>query len=134
MAKINFNRDESGKFKKKEGSFKSEGHFGTYEDMMKERAQKLPEMIKEIEKFFENWNGETVILVRTQEDENGDAIGHHEAIMGVDKAENLMGIAKHLRGTQETIIEQITANGDPKVLAAMALNMLKEMLEDGKKS
>ena len=124
---LNNDRDEKGRFKKS----KVDKHHGTYEDMINERKKRLPEMSKEIEKFFDDWDGGTVLVVKVSYDENGDGIGAHEAILGVDKPENLMGLAKHLKEhTIGHIIEHVSDNSDPKTMLKIALKELEDLLND----
>lgn len=125
MAKINLNRDSNGRFKKNS----TEVHVGSYEDMIKERERRLPEMIKEIEKFLENWHGGAILIVTVEHDENGDGVGHHEAILGVDKPENLLDLAKNISSTPERIIEHVVHTSNPRDLMKMALESLKDLME-----
>lgn len=56
--------------------------------------------------------------------------GSYVAIMGVDKPQGLLKLSKGLHIASEEVVENVVKNGDPKALASLAVDMLKEMLED----
>lgn len=124
--KLNFN----GKEDEKKIKNKTQVEMGSYVDMLKSREKRMPEMQKEIQEFFDNWSGETIIMVKTENDENGDPIGCHQVIMGVDKPTVLLSLARHLDHTQEHIMEQLMESGDPKLLATMAVDMMRDLLKE----
>ena len=122
--------------KKDLGSKKTEVHTGSYEQMQKTKAQKLPEILKEVEKLFEKYEGGGVAIVMNQYDENGDVEGNTIAIMGVDKPQGLIRLAKGLHVASEEVIDNLTTSGNPAALAGAVVEMLRDLLEDhnGKKS
>lgn len=123
--KLNFNGKDG-----KKGYRKTDVRIGSYEDMLKERERRMPEMQAELQKLFDNWSGETIIIIKAENDENGDPTGHHELILGVDKPTVLLGMMKHLDQTQETLMHSLVENGDPRMLMAMAADMMKDILKE----
>lgn len=115
---------------KPKGSRKTEHHSGTFEDMIKQRAAKTPEILKEIEHQFEDYAGGGVAIVINTYDENGDCDGHKVAIMGVDKPQGLIKLAKGLHTASEEVIENLAENSSPAAMLEAAMEMMKEIQEN----
>lgn len=129
--KLNFNNGNN------EKNNRTEVEVGSYEDMIKSRKRRMPEMEANIQELFENWSGETVVILKAEVDENGYPKGCHQLIVGVDRPQVIMKLIHQLDDTQEALMNSLIAGGDPRVLASMALDMLKDIFKEdsnGKKN
>lgn len=100
MAKINLNKGKDGKNKKILGM-----SGGSYEDLIKKRKEMLPKLQKDIEDFFEDWNGEVFAIVRVNEDENGDPIGANISMGGAGTSESQIALSKALEEASNDAIK-----------------------------
>lgn len=77
---------------------------GGYEKLVETRKKELPQIEEQVQKMFENYNGEVMAVIRIYEDENGDPEAGETFIGGVSGAASSMALAakldeagKHLR-------------------------------------
>jgi len=114
---------------KPKGTRNTKKHYGNYEDMLKNKAKQLPKIQAEIQELFKDYDGGGVGIVINTYDENGDVDGHKVAILGVDKPGGLIKLAKGLHMASEECVETLTKNGDPEMLMAAAMEMMKEIVD-----
>ena len=120
--KAKFNSDNSKDKKAKSGMF-----HGDYETMLKERQKKLPELEAAVQEVLNDWNGETLCVIKIHEDENGDPSGQHVFIGGVSKLGGQLALGKVLINTADGIRDRLLdiIKDDP----SKAREVLGEMLE-----
>lgn len=102
---------------------------GNYEAMLKFRAKKLPEIQKEIQDLFKDYDGGSVAIVIMKEDENGMPSGRHLYMAGVSRPEVQFMLGKVLNDASEDAIDCIMeqAKKSPEHLIAVT-SMMAEML------
>ena len=120
--KAKFNSDNS-----KDKKAKSSMFHGDYETMLKERQKKLPELEAAVQEVLNDWNGETLCVIKIHEDENGDPSGQHVFIGGVSKLGGQLALGKVLIKTADGIRDRLLdiIKDDP----SKAREVLGEMLE-----
>lgn len=95
MGKVDFNKNHK--------ETKISG--GSYEDMLKQREEKLPQMQEAIQTLFDNWHGQPIAVVMVEEDENGDPKGAHQLIVGAGKPESQLRLAKGLDQASNEVVK-----------------------------
>jgi glucose-6-phosphate isomerase len=105
---------------------------GTFEEMRKIRKQKLPDIQKEVQKIFENYDGGMVAIITVDEDENGYADGHHMYIAGVAHLSSQLAIGKGLSEATDEVRDMLikSAKDDPAAMKVILKSLLKEVMED----
>lgn len=126
MADINF-----GKKKKTTKDVRDIGaQRGSYEDMVKHREKKMPQMIEALEEFFENWQGESFAVVMVNEDENGMPIGTRTLMTGAGRPETQVQLAHGLGKAEEQAIEVLSdgiaelGREDRKIATMQVMNFM----------
>ena len=78
---------------------------GSYEQMLKAREEKMPEMQEAIQALFDNWEGQPLAVIMVNEDENGNPTGAHELIVGAGKPNSQIRLVKGLTKAGEDIVK-----------------------------
>lgn len=126
MAKINLrkNNDEG------KGKEEVEIHHGSTQDLLKARPKMADKVLRELEGLLEDYNGEGLILIRQEYDENNKSTGARVLHAGVDDVDGLISLAKACSETEDRIIKTITEHAGPETLLKLMAGQLKDMLED----
>lgn len=80
---------------------------GSYEEMLKAREEKMPQMQEAIQSLFDNWEGQPLAIVMVTEDENGEPTGAHELIVGAGKPSSQLRLIKGLDKAGEDIVKTL---------------------------
>jgi hypothetical protein len=105
---------------------------GSYGDMLKLRAKKLPEIEETINELLKDYHGEMITIIKIQEDENGKPDGHRIFIGGVGHISTQMALAKAFSGASDELRDKLleSCKDNPKAMVAIAKEMLNEIMED----
>lgn len=128
--------DFSKHFKDEQDKKKGSANFssfkkGDYKNMMEEKKKKIPEVLKEVQKVFENYDGSTVVLLVNHTDENGNTAGTHTLVLGVDQPEGIVKITKAMAETQDTIIDMVVKGASEEGISAI-LALLSGLIDTEK--
>lgn len=130
MKKSNWDRGESEQQLKHEVAL---GYGEGYDDMLKQRKEKLPEIRETLDNVLKDYKGEAITIVIMQEDKSGLPTGHQLFIAGVSRPEVQIDMGKALhnasRRTLEVLLEAV--KHDPQALEALS-EMLTNALKGRK--
>lgn len=122
--------------KKKKNSTVPTMNAGSFEDMMKARAKELPELEKSIEKFFKDYDGGLVLMMKVNEDENGEPVGMETNIVGTVQMASQIRLIKNLDRIKDKLIEDLleAVKDNPEAMITLAMETVgKDLLDSLKK-
>lgn len=116
--------------KRNKGTQESEMFQGDYQNMLKERKNKLPEMQDAIQNVLKDWDGSSIAIVVMKEDENGLPEGAHSMMTGVSRAEMQVAMGKQLNMMSEEVMHMIVeaVKDDPKAMIEI-VKMVTKLIE-----
>lgn len=114
-------------FDNKDNQLNSELIAGNYELMVKKRKEQLPIIQATIQKALDNYEGQSIVLIVSKEDENGHPIGHDLVMAGVSRMECQFSMAESLDKAARTAIEVLmdSCKDDPKAIIQLVKVMSK---------
>jgi tRNA/tmRNA/rRNA uracil-C5-methylase (TrmA/RlmC/RlmD family) len=107
---------------------------GGYEQMVKERKKKLPELEAAINDVLKDYDGGTIAIITIKEDENGDAEGHSLFIGGVSKLETQIALGRSFIDASEEIRDKLldVVKENPQAFGTVLSALLEELAKRAK--